>query len=73
MRRKWSVFVVFLAGFLLQGQSVHVAAQQDHLAGLFAARQRKHAALAAVLRGVAHLFSLLTKKKEGDCNETAKR
>ena len=44
----------FLAGLLLQGQSVHVAAQQDHLAGLFAARQRKHAALAAVLRGVAH-------------------
>ena len=44
-----------LAGFLLQGQGVHVAAQQNHLAGLFAARQRQHAALAAVLRGIAHL------------------
>ena len=44
-----------LAGFLLQGQGVHVAAQQDHFAGLFAARQRQHAAFAAVLRGIAHL------------------
>ena len=45
----------FLAGFFLNGQSVHVAAQQNHLAGLLAARQGQHAALAAVLRGVAHL------------------
>ena len=45
----------FLAGFLLQGQSVHIAAQQDHLAGALAPCKRHHAALAAVLRGVAHL------------------
>ena len=45
----------FLAGLLLQGQSVHVAAQQDHLAGALAACKRNDAALAAVLRGVAHL------------------
>ena len=44
-----------LAGFLLQGQSVHVAAQQDHLAGTLAPCKRHHAALAAILRGVAHL------------------
>ena len=44
-----------LAGLFLDGQGVHVAAQQDHLAGLFAAGQREDAALAAVLRGVAHL------------------
>ena len=29
-----------LAGFLLQGQGVHVTAQQEHFARLFAARQR---------------------------------
>ena len=44
-----------LAGFLLQGQRVHVAPQQDHLAGTLAACKRHHAALAAILRGVAHL------------------
>ena len=44
-----------LAGFLLQGQRVHVAPQQDHLTGTFAPGKRHHAALAAVLRGVAHL------------------
>ena len=44
-----------LAGFLLQGQRVHIAPQQDHLAGAFAACKRHHAALAAVLRSVAHL------------------
>ena len=44
-----------LAGFLLQGQRVHIAAQQDHLAGTLAACKRNDAALAAVLGGVAHL------------------
>ena len=44
-----------LAGFLLQGQGIHVTAQQDHLAGAFAACKCHHAALTAILRGVAHL------------------
>ena len=49
----------FLARFLLQGQRVHIAAQQDHLAGTLAACKRHHAALAAILRGVAHLGQCL--------------
>ena len=43
-----------LTGFFLNGQGVHVAAQQDGLAGAFAACQRENAASAAVLRGIAH-------------------
>ena len=44
----------FLTGFFLNGQGVHVAAQQDGLAGALAACQRENAASAAVLRGIAH-------------------
>ena len=42
-------------GLLLNGQRVHIAAQQDGPAGALTARQRDDTGLAAVLRGVAHL------------------
>ena len=53
------------AGLLLNGQSVHVAAQQNGLARLFAARQHKDACLAAVLRGVTHLSECLLDQRSG--------
>ena len=46
---------VIHAGFFLNGQGIHIAPQQDGLAGLFAACQRNDTGLAAVLGLVAHL------------------
>ena len=46
---------VIHAGFFLNGQGIHIAPQQDGLAGLFAACQCNDTGLAAVLGLVAHL------------------
>ena len=58
----WDLGSKFLTGFFLDRQGVHVAAQQNGLAGALAACQRENAAPAAVLRGIAHFSQSLFDK-----------
>ena len=52
-------------GLLLNGQRVHIAPQQDGLAGALAARQRDDTGLAAVLRSIPHLGQRLFHQRTG--------